>query len=77
MKERPTPKPKLRYLVTLDGQEFLTSAFNPQGAISNAAFRLSSGAKMGIALTMHKIKLGEIIAKVEEVSNGQEEKRPD
>jgi len=67
MKEHPSKLPKIHYTVTLDGEEFSTWAYNPQGAISNAAFRLSKEQGVNVQLIMYKIKQGDIDCEVKEI----------
>jgi hypothetical protein len=59
--------PKYPYLVTIDGQEFHTSAHSPQAAISNAAYRYSEQEEEEVALVRWKIREGHLNCEVEEV----------
>lgn len=61
------PEPKLTYLVTLDGEEYRTKAYNSQAAISNAAFRHAEAINEGVALVKWKINNSEIDCEVEEI----------
>jgi hypothetical protein len=75
MKEKPyatTPKankstkPKLPFIVYLDEEPYHTSAYNHQGAISNAAYRYAEENDETVALIMWKIKNNQIDCFVED-----------
>ena len=72
MKEKPystTPKsskPKIPFIVYLDGSPYHTSAYNHQGAISNAAFRYAEENDEAVGLVRWKIKEGQIECVVED-----------
>lgn len=59
--------PKLKYKVTIDGQEYLTSAFNEEGAISNAAYRYAQDNDEEVRLIVWKIKNDKLDIEVDEV----------
>ena len=66
MKTSPTKPSQTFYHVTIDGEEFDTTASNQQAAISKCAYKY--GFRMGIqvALVQYKIKKGELRVKVKE-----------
>ena len=58
---------KTKFIVTIEDETYPTSAFNEEGAKSNAAYRYGQDEDMDIGLVLHKIKKGELFCEVEEV----------
>lgn len=74
MKEKPSSflpssseRKKIRYKVIIDDQEFQTSAFNEEGAISNAAYRYAEDNDEEVRLVMWKIQNDQLDFEVEEI----------
>lgn len=57
---------KTRYLITIDGHEFTTYAYNEESAISNAAYRYAEQEDEEVALIRWKIKENILTCEVEE-----------
>jgi len=66
MKTSPTKPSQTFYHVTIDGEEFDTTASNPQAAISKCAYKYGFRMNMPVALVQYKIKHGELGIKVKE-----------
>lgn len=60
-------RPKLKYLVTIEDSEYTTSAYNPEGARSNAAYRYADENDEEVGLIMYQIKHEELYCEVEEM----------
>lgn len=77
MKEKPysttpkSPKPKLPFIVYLDGEPYHTSAYNHQGAISNAAYRYAEDNDEEVRKVMWQIKEGILDCYVEDREKGE------
>jgi len=66
MKTSPTKPSMTFYSVTIDGEQFDTTASNPQAAISKCAYRYGYRMNVPVALVQYKIKRGELVVKVKE-----------
>ena len=65
MKVKSSVKPaKILYIVTLDGKDYPTWAYNESGATSNAAFRYAEENDEDVKLVMWKINQGKISCEV-------------
>lgn len=58
---------KTKFIVIIEDETYPTSAFNEEGAKSNAAYRYGQDEDMDVGLVLHKIKKGELFCEVEEV----------
>jgi hypothetical protein len=60
-------RPKSPYSVTIEESTYNTFAYNPEGALSNAAYRYADQEDMEVKQVMWKIKHEELYSKVEEL----------
>lgn len=58
---------KTKFIVTIEDEEFATSAYNPEAALSNACFRYASDQDEDVALIKWQIKHDKLYWNVEEV----------
>jgi hypothetical protein len=73
MKFKPTTpsKPqreKTKYIVTIEDEEYQTSAYTEEAALSNAAYRYADEVDEDVALVKWKIKHDKLYFNVEEVT---------
>jgi len=66
MKTSPTNSSMTIYHVTIAGQEFDTTASNPQAAISKCAYKYGFRMNVPVALVQYKIRKGELKTTVKE-----------
>ena len=72
MKFKPTTpgnpqREKTKFIVTIEDDEFTTSAYTPESALSNAAYRFADENDEDVALVKWKIKQELLHSSVEEV----------
>jgi len=58
---------KTKFIVTIENDEFTTSAYTPESALSNAAYRFADENDEDVALIKWKIKHEQLYSNVEEV----------
>jgi len=66
MKTSPTKPSQTFYHVTIDGEEFDTTASNPNAATSKCAYKYGYRMNVPVALVQWKIKKGELTVKAKE-----------
>jgi hypothetical protein len=72
MKFKPTSpsnsaREKTKYIVTIEDEEYQTSAFTPESALSNACFRYASDVDEDVALIKWQVRNEKLYSSVEEV----------
>jgi hypothetical protein len=72
MKFKPTSpsnsaREKIQYEVVIEDSTFITAAFTPESALSNAAFRFAEETDEDVALVKWQIKNDKLYFNVEEV----------
>lgn len=72
MKFKPTSpsnpqREKTKFIVTIEDEEYQTSAYTPESALSNAAFRFAEETDEDVALVKWRIRNDKLYSNVEEV----------